>query len=220
MKKLFAIIMIALIAFSMVFAAETHTIKIKADVHEVVPVFGLTLIDPDHDDYITNAAVANAAPNAHTYTTQYGEGTAYGHTANNQAFDVDFNLDEDGTVTFQALLLNRAKQNQGYTLEFGGGVFNVTRNAVAGTHGPTTITSSAGTSLTGLTIALGDNAAAGTTTNKKINLTFTGNTVNIGNSGQYVLGQAVYAYTADESIDPNADGEFYYADVTLVVTAV
>ena len=216
MKKAITILAVLIVLVSAVFAAETHTIKVKADVTEVVPVFGLTMTSPDHDEYITNEAA------------EYDAGTSYGHTQNSQAFDVEFNLNEDGSVTFQALLLNRAKQNETYTLEFGGGSFAVTKAGVAGTHAPASITTSAGTTLTGLTIGLGSAAAVGGETNKIINLTFDGKTVNIGNTGKYVLGTAIYAYEGDDDIDPSAtssaavtiSGEKYYvADVTLVVSA-
>ncbi|MBQ7644718.1 MAG: hypothetical protein IJS84_06800 [Spirochaetales bacterium] len=227
MKKVITILAVLIVLASAVFAAETHTIKVKADVTEVVPVFGLTMTSPDHDDYVTNAATP-VSQGSSEYTTQYGKGDAYGHTQNSQAFDVEFNLNEDGSVTFQALLLNRAKQNETYTLEFGGGSFAVTKAGGAGTHAPASITTSAGTTLTGLTIGLGSAAAVGGETNKKINLTFDGKTVNIGNTGKYVLGTAIYAYEGDDDIDPSKtsskaveiDGKkFYVADVTLVVSA-
>lgn len=189
MKRFLAILLMFVVVVAGTFAAETHNVNIKANVKGVTPVFGLQMTSPDHADYITNTA----ALENEDYTTSYGKGTSYGHTENAQAFDVNFDLNEDGSVTFQALLLNRAKENENYTLEFGGGVFDVTRAGVSGTHSPASITTSAGTSLAGLSISLGSNASTGTTTNKQINLTFDGKTVDTGNTGKYVLGQAVYA---------------------------
>ena len=206
MKKLIAILAIMVVLAGAVFAAETHTIRIMADVTEVIPIFGLKMTTPAQS-YVTNDAAA------------FGAGSSYGHTANNQAFDVVFNLDEDGSVVFTALLMNPAKQNETYTLEFGGGTFAVKKNGGNASLAPTSITTSAGTTTAGLTIAAGSNATVSGATNKIINLTFDGTTVAAAASDPYPLATATYEYTADPEIDPTEEGQYYYADVTLVVTA-
>ena len=89
MKKAITILAVLIVLVGAVFANETHTIKVKADVTEVVPVFGLTMTSPDHDDYVTNAAVP-VSQGSSEYTTQYGKGETYGHTANTEAFDVSY----------------------------------------------------------------------------------------------------------------------------------
>ena len=223
MKKAITILAVLIVLVGAVFADETHTIKVKADVDVVIPVFGLKMSTPANN-YVTNeATLVNRQGNTTEYTTEYGKGATYGMTDNANAIDVAFNLDEEGSVTFQALLLNKAKQRETYNLTFGGGVFTVSRQGTSGlSYGPDKITTSVGDDITGLSIALGNNAptgqpAEGAATNKIVGLTFDGKTVNDGIN--HVLAEAVYHYPGDETIDPTLNGTFYYADVTLLISA-
>ena len=215
MKKLIAVLAIMVVLAGAVFAAETHRITIKGDVTVVVPVFGLNL-----GTYTTNAATLTTVNTVAPYTTQYGAATTYGMTALDEtdAIAVTFKLDKGGSVTFNAVLLNPAKQNASYTLEFGDGVFNVSRNGITENQklAPKSITTEAKGAGTGVSTALGD-AVGQSTTNKKIAVTFNGTTVD--ETLPYTLATAVYAYDADPTIDPTTNGAFYYADVTMAVTA-
>ena len=219
MKKLIAILAIMVVLVGVVFASETHTVKIKADVNSIVPVFALK-----QGEYKTNTATLNTATEyTGDYTTQYKDGESYGMTAANDtenALLVDFKLDQGGSVTFYAILLNNAKQIETYTLEFGGGVFTVSKNGTANQqHGPQTVTVTKGDGITGLTIA--DGAAATTALyDKKIGLTFDGKAISgVSNDNPHTLATAVYTYPEDLTIDALPAGSYYYADVTLTVSA-
>ena len=133
MKKIFAVLAVMFVIVGVAFAAaETHTIKIKADVTEVIPAFQLELLTPAAT-YTTN-----------TTPTVFTDSATYNALTTGTAKDVNFNLDENGTVTVQCNLANLAKTNKVYTLEFDGGTFAVTRKGVAGTHAPSSIVSAAG----------------------------------------------------------------------------
>ena len=199
MKKIFAIMMIAVFAIGMVFAdSEAHTIKIKADVAPQAPAFQLWYGD----------AKTNTSKVVFTDSATYDE--AYDSPA--EAVDTGFNLDVGGTVTVYAVLANAAKINAAYTLTFSDGVFTVNRNAVSETLVPT-ITTTAGSVITGTSAIAKTTDAA----DAPVRVTFNGTTVTASNPQ---LATAAYAYTGDPTIDPNADGEFYYADITLIVATV
>ena len=199
MKKFFAILMIVLMATAIVFAdSEAHTIKIKADVASQVPAFQLWY----------GEAKTNTTPTVFTNSASYDE--AYDSEA--EAVDTGFNLDVGGTVTVYAVLANAAKINAAYTLTFSDGVFAVKRNAISGTLAPT-ITTTAGSVITGTSAIAKTTAAA----DAPVQVTFNGTTVTASNPQ---LATAAYAYTGDPTIDPNATGEFYYADITLTVATV
>lgn len=196
MKKIFAILLVAFVTFGMVFAAaETHIIKIKADVTEITPAFQLV--------YGVNKT--NTTPNVFTNNASYDP-------YDSAAIDTGFNLDAGGTVTVTAVLANKAKTKTAYTLTFSDGVFDVKRNGTDGTLVPSIVTT-AGDVITGTSAV----AKASEAADAPVNVTFNGTTVTATNP---VLATATYTYTADPTIDPNADGEFYYADILLTVAAV
>ena len=209
MKKLIAILAIMVVLAGFVFAAtpasgdsETHKIKVKADVTEVVPQFQLW--------YGTNKT--NTTP------ADFANGVEYTPYAT-AAIDVGFNLDANGSVTVTAVLANKAKINKAFDLAFSDGVFAVKKNGQDDTHAPSSITTTAGDVITGTSsiakvIAANAQEAAA---DAAVRVTFNGTTVTATNP---VLATAVYAYTADPTIDPNPAGEFYYADIVLTVTAV
>ena len=221
MKKVITILAILVVLVGSVFA-EDHKIKIKADVAERTPAFSLSL-----DSITTNG----------TNKTDFGTNPTY---YNETGVDVGFDLDENGSVTVTAYVVNSAqnhtKTNKSYTLEFSDGIFTVNRNGVEGTHAPASITTSALTTTTGIkTIVLGDvympnpdfddtqaeseeNPATivnSTATNKPVVITFSGATMTADKD----VATAVYAYTADSTIDPTASGNYYYADIIMTVTA-
>ena len=104
MKKIFAVLAIMLVIIGAAFAAEeTHTIKIKADVAEVVPAFQLELLSP------ATSYTTNDTPNV------FANAAAYNGLTEGTAKDVNFNLDQNGTVTVQCNLANLAKTNKSYT---------------------------------------------------------------------------------------------------------
>ena len=194
MKKVLAVMAIMLVIVGAVFAAETHTIKIKADVSEVIPAFQLNLLAPA-ETYTTNTT-----PNVYSASGSYGDLT------NLTAKDTNFNLDNGGDVYVNVVLANLAKTVGVYTLSFGGGTFAVNRNSVGGSLAPV-ITTAAGSVTTGISSIAKASEAAGA----DVNVTFNGTTVTADSP---VVATATYAYTGDTTIDPGT----YYADITLTIT--
>ena len=207
MKKLIAILAIMVVLAGAVFASEGHTIRVKADVTEVIPAFQLMIDLTEVDDFYTN-----------TTPTQYGN-NAYSPLTNDTAKDVEFNLDQNGNVTVKCYLANFAKTTHKYTLVFSDGAFkNIKKNKQdADDHAPTSITTSTGANVADTyTITLGTAHVDGDDTkplltNQAIEVQFHGKTVE---TKDVVLAQAVYAYTKDPAIDPGV----YYADITLTIT--
>ena len=195
MKKVLTILAILVILTSAVFAAaETHTIKVKADVTQVVPAFQLWL----------GEAKTNATPNVFTDNASYNEFAS-------AAIDTGFNLDAAGTVTVIAKLANLAKINKVYTLTFSDGVFDVKRNGSDGTYAPSSIAATANTDeITGITSI--DEADT-----DEITVTFNGTTVTAVSP---TLATVVYSYPGDTEIDPNVGGTFYYANIVMEVATL
>jgi len=204
MKKIFMFLLVTLMVISGVFAAEIHTIKIKADIVEVIPAFQLELLSPAVS-YITNTT-----PNAFSASATYNALTT------ETAKEVNFNLDEDGTVTVQCNLANLAKTNRAYTLTFGGGTFAAKKNGSAFSHVPSSIVSAKGADVAD-TYTITREGTVGTG-NEMITVTFHGKTVTVAPA---VLATCVYSYTGDTEIDPNTEAEpYYFADITLTIAAV
>lgn len=224
MKKVFAILLVLALVAGFVFAAdsEQHKIVVKSDVTAVVPVFALKL----NDTAITNSTTAETTTDAtnsayHQYTNRFGEESSYVYgtasDADTSTVDVGFNLDQGGSVTVYAVLLNPAKQIETYTLTFSDGVFAAKKNG--GDYSVTpTITTTEGTSTTGCVIAKGD-AVGESTTNFVTNLTFDGKLVTAASSTPYTLATALYTYAPDNSVDLLETGKYYYANIVLTVAA-
>lgn len=205
MKKFVLFVLVALIALSTVCAAsEAHSIKIKANVTEVLPAFQLSLLAPA-DAYTTNNSAV-------VFTNE----ASYNALDASTAKDVNFNLDENGTVTVQCNLANLAKTNKAYTLTFGGGTFAAKKNGSAFSHVPTSVVSAKGASVADTyTITRAGSEGVG---NEVVTITFHGKTVT---ATPAVLATCVYTYTGDPEIDPTTELEpYYYADITLTVAAV
>ena len=218
MKKLIAILAIMMVIVGAVFAdptptpesgnSETHKLHVKSNVLEVVPAFQLWF----GDGTVATVEKTNATPN------DFVNGGSYDPYAN-AALYVGFTLDEGGDVTVVAVLANKAKINKAFDLAFSDGTFSVNRNGQPETFGPTSITTTAGGVITGTSsIAKVKEAnAEAAAADAAVRVTFNGTTVTATNP---VLATAIYSYTGDPTIDPNATGEYYYADIVLTVTAV
>lgn len=197
MKKVLTILAIlALVTFAVFADSEVHTIRIKADVTEVIPAFQLWL----------GATKTNTTPVAFT------NNATYSLVDDATAIDTGFNLDAGGTVTVYAVLANKAKINQAYLLTFSDGVFSVKRNGTGGDLTPA-ITTEAGSVITGTS------AVAKTTSadDAPVKVTFNGTTVTATDPK---LATATYDYTGDPTIDPTAADEYYYANIVLTVETV
>lgn len=215
MKKLIAILAIAIVLVGAVFADEAHNITIQADVTGIDPAFRLV------------AGTGNSAVATNSPTT--GNPVAFGAATDlTKAYgDTGFNLDAGGSFTVYAKLANLPKQVQAYSLIFSDGVFSVKRNTAAGFLAPSSVAVTKGSNGTGVI----DMAGGGTTTvsNPKVTgttkptvtcdaVTFKldGTTVTVAD---YLLATAVYTYPADTTIDPTAANTYYEATITLTVQA-
>lgn len=200
MKKIFAIMMIAVFAIGMVFAdktSEQHTLQIKATIEEVVPQFQLKL-----GTVATNSTPYNFDHDTLSYTED-----ASGET--NGTID----LSGTGTVAVQviAYLANAAKSTRDFTFTFSDGRFSIPRNGVApdGTSGKEycdpVIGTAAVASPVGFTVS-GDGAS-----DPAVDVHFLGTTCTAGN-----IVTATYTYTKSDSYDPGT----YDANIVLTVAAV
>ena len=196
MKKVLTILAVLIVLTSAVFAAsETHTIRVKADVTEVIPAFQLWL----------GETKTNTAPVAFT------DAATYNLTDDATAIDTGWNLDNGGNVTVYAVLANKPKSNNLYTLTFSDGKFSVTRNGVAGTLDPSIATTARASLITG-TSAIEKTSSAD---DAPVQVKFNGTTVT---ATEPTLATAVYTYAGDPTIDPTAEGEFYFANIVLTVS--
>ena len=198
MKKVLTILAVLIVLTSAVFAeSEVHTIRVKADVTEVVPAFQLWL----------GATKTNTTPVVFT------DNATYNLVDDATAIDTGFNLDAGGSVTVYAVLANKAKINKAYTLTFSDGVFTVKRNSVGGTLEPSITTTALDPKITGTSSIVKTSEAD----DAPVEVTFNGTTVTATDPK---LATAVYNYTGDPTIDPTAEDEYYYANIVLTVATV
>ncbi len=226
MKKVIAILAVLVLVAGFAFAdgetttttthSEQHSIKIKADVTEVLPAFQMKVSAGSG-----SAAVESGLTN--TGKAVFYKTTAGAYTpASNDGLDVTFNLDENGSVVATVYVANLAKTTKSFALEFGGGVFDVKIDKADAEHAPKTITTEAGTKVTGIKdITLGNaatsgNPESGTATNKIVNVVFNGTKMTAENAA---VASATYAYEGNSKIDPTKENEYYFADVTMTVSS-
>ena len=199
MKKLIAILAIAIVLIGAVFATETHSIKIKADVTEVLPVFQMTI------GQITTNTANNGAKFDNATTYALGTVDDPETQANEEANIGDsFSFETAHTVTVSVKINNAAKTNHIYTLTFINGTFTVKKAGVSTTINPT------------ITAGVGSNSGAGngfvTTVDDAVaTVSFNGTTC----TATHEVATASYAYAADTLVDPGV----YYADVVLQITS-
>lgn len=217
MKKAITILAVLIVLVGAVFA-ETHTLTVRADVTEVLPAFQLA-----YGDLKTNTNVQNVFSANGTYDISVN-GTKAGSE------DANFNLDKGGAFTVTANVINAVKTNKNYTLQFGGGVFVVKRDTVGGKLSPQkiTVTDAHGNydaikTVNGLTpssILTLEQVKADdpTALTASATVTFSGKT---GTAAAKPVASATYTYLADDTIDPIEGGDtnnWYYADITLLIT--
>lgn len=202
MKKAITILAIIAIVAGTVFAAETHTIKIKADVTEVLPAFQLVLEAPADTETTNDSKVV------FTENANYAENTAK---------DVNFNLDKGGTVNLSAKLANEAKTLKAFDIAFSMGDFDVTiNNGTPHTLSPTITTTAPDVDIQGISsvVKVSQDADA------DVRVTFNGSKVLVGDVGT-ALATAKYVYAALPEVDlkdPNDNGGFYEATVKMMVS--
>ena len=227
MKKLIAILAVMVVLAGVVFAAtESHTVRDKSDVTEVLPAFNLY-----HKTVTkTNSSVDNVVnvTTGATYDTQ---------ATNANATDIDWNRDASGAhiVEIVAEVINNVKTNSGYKLTFKGGVFEVTRDTAPGVFAPTQITVANGDASNVAISEFGqvnpsdtnNNVAADADLSAYTTVKFSG-TTGAGATEPIRIATATYHYAGDPTIDPSSssakavkinDVWFYVADITLEITA-
>ena len=218
MKKLIAILAIAIVLVGAVFAAETHTLRVKSDVGEVLPAFNLFHVEGTDTNSSATNVVDLTTPGSYTSVTT--------------VTDTNFNLDAGGSFSVVAEVINAVKTNKGYTLTFKGGVFQVTRNTIAGYLSPNGIAVVNGAANDAIKVfgtpENGENntitADTTDTLSATTSVTFSGKTGDVS-TNPITIATATYSYTADTSIDPSststkATNGFYTADIVLEITAL
>ena len=112
-------------------------------------------------------------------------------------------------LLFTAMLANKAKSTDSYTLRFNAGSFQVTRASVPGTLNPSTTEIALAEDLASRG---GINASVANADNT-VRLTFNGNECTEGNLATFAVG-----YNADRTIDPMREG-YYYTDISLEISS-
>lgn len=231
MKKVITILAILVVLVSAVFAAETHTIKVKANVEEVLPAFQLrysTAKTNKGTDAVTDPETgAETTPAVAPALVNVTNGT---HSDTATEPDVGFDLDAGGEVTVNAYVVNDVKTNKQYKLEFSDGVFTVKRNTTPGKLSPTKLETFDGDSNDAVKTGGYSHTAAATNNDKtadttaslkaSTNVIFSGKT-GTGATTAIKVASATYTYTGDNTIDPNtAAEEWYYANIVMSITVV
>ena len=192
MKKAIAILAVLVILVGAVFAAETHKIKIDANIATVAPQYQMSI-----GSVTTNDNGENGAAAAYTTTT---------YTENTTAAVLDF--EQSSSVAVLVKLVNPAKTITKYTFTFSDGNFSVKKGAdeQAETVSPKSIalTTTHANGTTGIA-SIGISGQVAT-------VTFNGTTC--ADSTELVT--ATYSYDAHTDVNP---GE-YTAYVQMVVATL
>lgn len=203
MRKAIIITLILIAAVSCAFSATTeiHKLSIKSRVGVIDPAFQFEFTSGMLNttaDLITN-------PSAEIFrNTDYREfGTD--ETATEVA-DISRN---NIRLLFTAMLANKAKSNDSYTLRFNAGGFQVTRASVPGTLNPSTTEVALAEDIA----SRGGVVPAVSNGDNSIRLTFNGTECTEGNLATFAVG-----YNADKTIDPMREG-YYYTDISLEISS-
>ena len=213
MKKLIAILTIAIVLVSVVFAdGETHKLTVSTTVGEVIPSFQLRY--GANGVYTNNTADSNSITNK-TYNGQLDMTTPNEFSV---ADAIDLNQDiavGDVTADFYAVLAIGGKQNNKvYTLSFSAGAFDTTHNGAA--------------DATACTYSCINNIVGTTKQNVVVSNALTGVELSAGNTKSCTItmkGTAaeekidLVKFTAKWSRNEDVDVGTYTADVILTITS-
>lgn len=202
-KAIIIITLILVAAMSCAFSAstETHTIRIKSKVGVVDPAFQFEFTSGMLNT--TTELITNSSAEIFKNTTYAEFGT------DETAVEVADISRNNIRLLFTAMLANKAKSNDSYTLRFNAGGFQVTRASVPGTLNPSTTEIALADDLAS---RVGINASVANADNS-IRLTFNGNECTEGNLATFAVG-----YQADKTIDPMREG-YYYTDISLEISS-
>ena len=194
MKKAIAILAVLVILVGAVFAAETHKIKIDANIAEVLPVYQMVI-----GTVTTNGQSIKYNPEATDPVERFETSIAQ-----------TLNFEVANTVEVVVNLTNAAKTTRIFDLTFSDGIFTVEKGVGADKHDDTvvpaiTLATTHATGTQGIaSIALDEDDDVAT-------VTFNGTTC----ASSTTLVTATYSYTAHTDVNPGR----YYADVQLDVAA-
>ncbi len=195
MKKLLTILAILMVLIGSVYAvSELNTIRMKSIVPFKIPTFQLEFTS----GMVTGISVST---DVDSDVNEYGtEDTAIRVADISQK-----NLD----LLFTVKLANEAKCNEVYSLQFTAGPFAVKRGGQPGELAPQNTTIAAAADISDrVGVTATDN------TDKSLKLRFNGVSCTTGSLATFRV-----QFSADSSIDDNAEGEYYYADICLEITA-
>ena len=205
MKKAIIISLILIAALSCAFSSsdEIHRITVKSNVGYVAPAFQMEFtsgwLNEPTVQLITNA---DAEVFSNTNYSEFG--------TNDSAIEVADISRYNLSLLFTAILANKAKSNDSYTLKFTAGGFDVTRNEVPGKLNPSTeevAVSNNIAAVAGIDADVIDDAK------NTVQINFNGTNCEEGAIATFQVG-----YTADKTIDPMRDG-YYYTDISLEISS-
>ena len=202
-KAIIIITLILIAAMSCAFSAttETHKIKIRSKVGYLDPAFQFEFTSGMLNT--TTELITNSSAEIFKNTTYAEFGT------DETAIEVADISRNNIRLLFTAMLANKAKSIDSYTLRFNAGGFQVTRASVPGILNPSTTEVALAEDIAsrgGIVTAVsnGDNS---------IRLTFNGTECTEGNLATFAVG-----YNADKTIDPMREG-YYYTDISLEISS-
>ena len=213
MKKAITILAVLIVLVGAVFAAETHSIKLKTVVDEVLPAFQLsnTALTAKNSAGETMAKQQQYT-NANKAVVDVEDGDYKAETEQRADVNVGDLSKYNVEVEFTVYVANKAKTLKDYRLAFTAGSFAVERNGVSQDQ---TLDPKAAPAITGLGAKNGTNGQKSVETSDKstyVLADFNGN--------ECVADTPIAIYTVqydhDASIDPKAAG--YFADITLGIT--
>lgn len=206
MKKAILVALILVVSVACVFSSisvERHSVRLKTTIDVSAPAFQFEFTSGMLDPY--NVVVANAGAEQYDPNKNYNE---YGSetTAIRVADIAKENLD----FLFTVKLANKAKCKEIYTLQFSAGSFAVTREGQPGTLDPddNQVVEASSDISSRLGVTATDVSGTG------LKLRFNGTNCTEGSLATYRV-----RYTADATIDDNAEHEYYYADISLIITS-
>lgn len=197
MKKVIAILAIAIVLIGAVFAAgEDHTLTVTASVTPVEPAFRLGIAN-------SGTTAAQVTNNSTPTVVNLTNGSYTG------SFTASLKLNEGGSFVVIPQLVNNAKTTSVYVLTFTGGTFNVKKKNVDGTVSPSSVTTAENNVVTGIGSIVADDA------NEKLTVTFDGKTATASTGTPVVLGTVTYTYTADDDVDLGN----WTTDIVMTITS-
>ena len=218
MKKLIAILAIAIVLVGAVFAEptpkkETQTIYVYAEIEEVTPIFQLRY----------GTSVSDNGSSTFETGTVFTDAASYAIGADNDRIDVLADLNDGQDIVVSAVVNNAAKAYRLYTLTFKGGVFaNVSIGASSYNITPAITTDPTASSTVSTTKGV---SAIGETAEGIVTIQFDGTLME--NTTAFEIASATYKYDGSVTAATGTNHEWdsavinpgkYTADIVLEIT--